>query len=252
MSDLCLENALASARSEAPKREPISHHITLRLNLPENDDAHPLRRICERGPDALCDGELLALILRPRVGEDALGLAQELLAAYGGLRALRRAAAPRRETGALGDETLRATLLAAFALGERSAMEPLRRGEPYTSAEDTRRFFEHRLGPKEHEVFAALFLDTRHRLIEYRELFFGTVDSTNIYFREVLRIAMSLNAAALVFCHNHPSGDARPSDADIEITRSLQRVLNLVDVRVLDHIVVTASDSASMMELGLL
>ena len=150
------------------------------------------------------------------------------------------------------DEGLRGALIAAFALSERSAMEPLARGKAYTSSQMSRRYLELRLGTKETEIFAALFLDTRHRLIEYRELFFGTVDATNVYFREVLRIAMSLNAAAIVLCHNHPSGVARPSHADIEITKSLKRILELVDVRVIDHIVVTANASSSMMELGLL
>ncbi len=220
--------------------------------MPDRSDEHPLRRLELKGPDALSDGELVALILAPLLGQEALPFAVSLLATHGGLTGLRKVAQLPQSAGKLKDEGLRAALVAAFALGERSAMEPLRRGKAYTSSQDSRGYFEQRLGAKETEVFAALFLDTRHRLIEYRELFFGTVDATNVYIREVLRIAMSLNSAAIVLCHNHPSGNSRPSHADIEITKSIKSVLQLVDVRVLDHIVVTANTSTSMMELGLL
>lgn len=245
-------NHSAAKSSQTLRPEPISHHITLRPHLPESDQAHPLRRLRQRGADALSDSELLALMLAPHVGDHALAYANDLLRVHADLRGLRRAAELPMHASTLGDEQVRALLLAAFALGERLAIEPLRCGEPYSSTRDTRRYLEQRLGAKDTEVFAALFLDTRHRLIEYQELFFGSVDSTRVYFREVLRTAMSLNASALVFCHNHPSGSARPSDADIEITRSLIRLLGLVDVRVLDHIIVSAGESASMSEMGLL
>ena len=211
-----------------------------------------MHRLAEKGLDALTDGELLALILSPRLGDEALSVALSLLTTHGGLCGLRKVAERPPAVCQIKDEGLRGALMAAFALGERSARESLARGAAYTSSDISRRYLEHRLGTKETEVFAALFLDTRHRLIEYRELFFGTVDATNVYFREVLRMAMSLNSAAIVLCHNHPSGNARPSHADIEITKSLKRILELVDVRVLDHIVVTANASSSMMELGLL
>jgi len=250
--DLYLKNHTMPADALDTRRQPISHHITLRSNLPGDHEAHPRVRVCERGADALCDSELLALVLRPQLGEDAHVYARQLLSEHGSLNALRRAAELPSGAHIFEDAELRVTLLAVFALAERSAALPLARGESYTSAGEVRRYFELRLGRNDTEVFAAMFLDTRHKLIEFRELFFGTVNSTNIYFREVLRSAMSLNSAALVFCHNHPSGDVRPSDADIEITRSLKRLLDLVDVRVLDHIVVTASESASMMELGLM
>lgn len=211
-----------------------------------------MRRLGERGLDALTDAELLALVLSPRLDEEALAAALTLLSTHGGLRGLRKVAERPLPVCPIEDEGLRGALIAAFALGERSAMEPVTRGKTYTSSHDSRRYLEHRLGARETEVFAALFLDTRHRLIEYRELFFGTVDATNVYFREVLRNAMSLNSAAIVLCHNHPSGDAKPSHADIELTKSLKRILEIVDVRVLDHIVVTANASFSMMEMGLL
>jgi len=253
VADPFLKNHMAPASSLDTGRELTLHHITLRPNLPDDDESHPVMRICARGADALCDSEMLALVLRPRFGEDALPYARHLLATHGSLRALRRAAElPPAAHTRIDDEELRATLLAVFTLAERSTGGDLAEGAHYSSSHDTRRYFELRIGRKDTEVFAALFLDTRHRLIEFRELFFGTVSSTHVYAREVLRTAMSLNASALVFCHNHPSGDVRPSDADIEITRSLKRLLDLVDVRVLDHIVVTDSDSVSMMELGLI
>lgn len=232
--------------------DATNYHITSGKELPKSGDEHPVARLRRKGPDALSDGELVALLLQPWFGDGALPTALALLHRYKGLRGLRKAVKLPNLASQIGGEDIRAALLAAFSLAERSALEPLNRGESYTSSKDSRRYLELRIGDLESEVFAALFLDTRHRLIEYRELFFGTVDATNVYFREVLRIAMSLNCAALVLCHNHPSGNARPSDADIEITRSLRSLLELVDVRLLDHIVVTSNASCSMMELGLI
>ncbi len=115
----------------------------------------------------------------------------------------------------------------------------VRRGTAMTSPQTVRDFLRVKLGNFEHEVFAALFLDTRHRLIEYRELFRGTIDGAAVYPREVVKEALSRNAAALIFAHNHPSGVAEPSEADRSITAKLGKALALVDVRILDHLVVT-------------
>lgn len=240
------------AHAAPAEADATSYHITSDEQLLNASEEHPLTRLRRKGPDALSDGELVALLLQPWLGDSALSVALSLLKTHKGLRGLRKIVTLPHLAAAIGGEEIRAALLAAFSLAERSALEPLTRGESYTSSKDSRRYLQQRLGDRESEVFAALFLDTRHRLIEYRELFFGTVDATNVYFREVLRIAMSLNCAALVLCHNHPSGDTKPSDADIEITRSLRGLLELVDVRILDHIVVTSNASCSMMELGLI
>ena len=125
------------------------------------------------------------------------------------------------------------------------------RGEQYSNPEATKTYLSCKLKHHEREVFAVMFLDNQHRLIAFEELFFGTIDSASVYPREVLKAALKVNAAALIFAHNHPSGDATPSQADKQITQRLKEALALVDIRVLDHIVV--GDSAiSFAERGLL
>ena len=125
------------------------------------------------------------------------------------------------------------------------------RGTAITSPERTKEFLLLHLAPLEHEVFACLFLDNRHRVIEYRELFRGTIDGASVHPREVVREAMRTNAAAVIFAHNHPSGVAEPSQSDLRITQRLKEALALVDVRVLDHFIV-GSEIVSFAERGLL
>lgn len=109
-----------------------------------------------------------------------------------------------------------------------------------------------KLGGFEHEVFSALFLDAKHRLIQYVEMFRGTIDSASVYPREVVKEALRLNAAAVIFAHNHPSGNPEPSQADKVLTQRLKEALALVDVRSLDHIIVAGQSTVSFAELGLL
>jgi len=129
----------------------------------------------------------------------------------------------------------------------------LRKGSPVLSAPaNTRAFLRSHLGPLEHEVFAMLVLDNRHRLIEYVELFRGTVDGASVHPREVVKEILKRNGAAVIFAHNHPSGVAEPSQADELITRRLRDGLALIDVRVLDHIIVGDEKCTSFAERGLL
>lgn len=109
-----------------------------------------------------------------------------------------------------------------------------------------------KLEARESEVFALMFLDSRNRLIEYKEMFFGTIDGASVYPREVVKAALAANAAACFLVHNHPSGIAEPSQADIRLTEGLKNALALVDVRVLDHFVVGARSIASLAELGIM
>lgn len=125
-------------------------------------------------------------------------------------------------------------------------------GETLTDPGMSRDFLRLRLAPLEHEVFACVFLDTRHRVIKFEILFRGTIDAATVHPREVMKTALSLNAAAIIFSHNHPSGVAEPSLADRALTRRLTDALALVDIRVLDHIVVAAGDTVSFAERGLL
>ena len=126
------------------------------------------------------------------------------------------------------------------------------RGDLFSSPQCARDFAQLQLGALEHEVFGALFLDNRHRLIEFERLFTGTIGSTSVYPREVVKRTLAVNAAAVIFTHNHPSGDTDPSTADQTITKRLKDALALIDVRVLDHIVVSATETTSMSERGFL
>ena len=126
------------------------------------------------------------------------------------------------------------------------------RGTVLSSPDESRDYLIIQLAEYEHEVFACLFLDNRHRVIEFRRLFRGTIDGCSVHPREVVKTALLLNTAAVIFAHNHPSGVAEPSRADITLTKRLQDALGLVDVRVLDHIVVGGAETVSFAERGLL
>lgn len=137
----------------------------------------------------------------------------------------------------------------------RRALDILKRrlrqpGVTVTSPQASTQFLQLKLAEREQEVFGALFLDTRHRLIEFKELFYGTIDGASVHPREVVKVALQLNAAAVILAHNHPSGVAVPSQADIAITGKLKSALALIDVRVLDHLVVTADESVSLAQRG--
>jgi DNA repair protein RadC len=128
----------------------------------------------------------------------------------------------------------------------------VRRGATLSSPRATRDFLTLKLGTLDHEVFAVIFLDKRHRVISYNEMFRGTIDGASVYPREVVKEALKLNAAAVILAHPHPSGVAEPSQADELITNRLKEALELIDVRILDHIIVAGGDTASFAELGLL
>lgn len=130
--------------------------------------------------------------------------------------------------------------------------QKIQRGASFTSPAIVREYLCTKLAGYEHEVFAVLFLDTQHRLIEYAELFRGTIDGAAVYPREVVKASLQLNAAAVIFSHNHPSGVPEPSQADLTITRRLKEALALVDVRTLDHIIVGGDQTVSFAERGLL
>ncbi len=113
--------------------------------------------------------------------------------------------------------------------------------DAFTSSQATRDFLRFKLGGKEREVFAVMLLDSQHQLIDYQELFFGTVNAASVYPREVVKAVLQENAAAVIFAHNHPSGVGEPSIADKQITKRLQDALGLIDVTVLDHVIIGES-----------
>ena len=212
----------------------------------------PREKLLERGAQSLSEAELLAIFLRTGVaGKSAVDLARELLAEFGGLRALLSADLDRfcRSKG-LGSAKY-AQLQAVLEMGRRHLFETLERGNPLSSPADTRRFLAAHLRDRHSEAFCALFLDNRHRVLAFEELFQGTIDGASVHPREVVRRCLEHNAAAVIFAHNHPSGVAEPSRADEQITRRLRDALALVDIRVLDHMVVGDGETTSLAERGM-
>lgn len=213
----------------------------------------PREKMLQRGSDALSDAELLAIFLRTGVkGKSAVDLSRDLLSRFGSLRALLTAD---KDTfcqhPGLG-EAKYAQLQATLEMSRRHLQETLQRGQILSSPMDSRDYLIARLRDYPHEVFACVFLDNRHRIIQFEEMFRGTINGASVHPREVVKKALILNAASIIFAHNHPSGVAEPSEADRQITRRLVDALELVDIRVLDHFVIGDGESVSFAERGLL
>jgi len=220
-------------------------------NWPEAE--RPREKLLQRGPEALSDAELLAIFLRTGIkGISAVDLARHLIQEFGGLRPLLEADCKTFCSHKGLGEAKYVQLQATLELGRRHLLATLERGDVLSSPDDTRRFLSARLRRYPHEVFAALFLDNRHRVIIFEELFTGTIDGASVHPREVVRRALQHNAAALILAHNHPSGVAEPSRADESITRRLKDALALVDIRVLDHLIVGDGEIVSLAERGLI
>jgi len=213
----------------------------------------PREKLLSDGARTLSDAELVAILLRhgtPR--NDAVSLARGLLSSSSGLRELLEAdlltfcGLPR--CGPAGF----ATLKSALELSQRYVYATLKRDGPLQNPSDAGTYLISRMKAYRREVFACLFLDTRHRVIAFRELFFGSVDSAHVHPREIIRACLELNCAAVILAHNHPSGVAEPSAADRAIIRRIVEAAGMVEVRVLDHLVVGERDVISIAELGLL
>ncbi len=215
-------------------------------------EQRPREKLLALGSESLTDAELLAIFLRTGTrGKTAVDLSHDLLSGFDGLRKLLRADEKTFcQHPGLGQAKY-AQLQAVLEMARRYLFEGMQRGESLGSPEDTRHYLASQLRDVPHEVFAALFLDQRHRVICYEELFRGTIDGANVYPREVVKKALQHNAAALIFAHNHPSGVAEPSQADERITHRLKDALSLVDIRVLDHFVI-GDEIVSFAERGLL
>ncbi|HLE65920.1 MAG TPA: DNA repair protein RadC [Burkholderiales bacterium] len=212
----------------------------------------PRERLLSLGAAALSDAELIAVFLRTGVrGKSALDLARELLSRCGGLSGLFGAGRAPADVSGLGPAKA-AQLAAVLEVARRCLCEELRAGSALASPAAVRDYLRLALGAREHEVFAALFLDAQHRVLRIEELFRGTLTQTSVYPREVVKAALAGNAAAVIFAHNHPSGVAQPSQADELLTRQLKEALALVDVKVLDHFVVAGNQCLSFAERGLL
>ncbi|MEY4757252.1 MAG: hypothetical protein RJA34_2150 [Pseudomonadota bacterium] len=228
-------------------------------------DARPREKMLARGPGALSDAELLALLLRTGIqGKGVLQMADELLRlqpargadpdrpGFDGIAGLLNATVDdlKRVKG-LGPAK-RSELLAVLELARRASAQKLRARDVFSTPGAVKQFFQLHLSAKAHEVFAVLFLDIQNRHIAMEEMFQGTLSQTSVYPREVVKRALRLDAAAVVLAHNHPSGSVQPSGADEALTRTLKAALALVDVRVLDHVIVGPGEALSMAERGYL
>jgi len=211
----------------------------------------PRERLLKHGPQSLSDAELLAIFLRCGIpGKTAVDLARDCLQDFGGLRKLLSAGRSQfcRHKG-LGMAKY-AQLQAVLEMARRHLGQSLAQGEGISHPRQAKDYIHACLRDYGHEVFACLYLDNRHRVLRFEELFRGTIDGASVHPREVVKAALQHNAAAVILAHNHPSGVAEPSAADRHITQKLKSALELVDIRILDHLVVGDRDCTSFAERG--
>ena len=216
-------------------------------------DARPREKLLARGPAALSDTELLALLLRTGVkGTNVLALAGTILERFEGFAPLMNASLDElSKIKGLGGKAKRAELAAVLEIARRALAQQLGTQPVFDNPKAVRDYVALQLRELPNERFAALFLDAHHRLIAMETLFHGTLTQTAVYPREVVKRALERNAAALILAHNHPSGVAEPSRADEHLTQTLRQALALVDIRVLDHLVVGRDTVVSFAERGL-
>ncbi len=216
------------------------------------DGERPQEKLLNSGPGALSDAELLALFIRSGTqGQSAVDIGRNLLREFGGIRQI-LTAEQRRICGFPGLGPARYALLqAAREIGRRFLDQSLRKQGPLSSPGQAADFLTHHLRDRRREIFAILYLDTRHQVVGYEELFSGTLNGATVHPREVVRSVLEHNASAVILAHNHPSGIAEPSQADAALTRRLRDALELIDVRLLDHIVIGDGEFVSMSDRGL-
>jgi len=212
----------------------------------------PRERLLAGGAQVLSDAELLAVLLRTGFrGKSAVELARDLLQQFGSLSRLLEEGPKLTRIKGLG-EAKSAQLVAAIEIARRSLQEDLKAGAALTSPGAVRDYLRLALSGRPHEVFVCIWLDAQHRVMTFEEPFRGTLTQTSVYPREIVKMALSFNAAAVIFAHNHPSGVAQPSQADELLTGNLKEALALVEVKVLDHFIIAGNQAISFAERGLL
>jgi DNA repair protein RadC len=211
----------------------------------------PREKLLEQGSGSLSDAELLAIFLRTGVsGKSAVDLARHLLNQFGSLRVLLEA-----DLAAFSDQlglgpAKYAQLQAVLEMARRHLAERMRKKPALENPQVVRDYLKAMLRHEPHEVFGCLFLDSKHQVLNFEALFRGSIDNTSVHPREVVKRALANNAAAVILCHNHPSGSTDPSQADRLLTKRLQKALELIDVRVLDHFIIGDGEPLSMAECG--
>ena len=214
-------------------------------------EERPREKLLAKGAAVLSDAEFLAIFLRTGLpGVTAIDLARDLLKHFGGLGPLlsaeQRAFCSAKGLGPAKFCQVQATL----ELTTRYLREQLHNNPIFTKPTHVRDYLAVQMRDYQREVFVVLLLDTRHQLIEYRELFQGTIDVANVHPREVVKLALQKNAAAVIVAHNHPSGNAEPSKSDIIITRRLKAALDVMEIRLLDHFIVGRGQVTSLADRG--
>jgi DNA repair protein RadC len=215
------------------------------------EQERPREKLLNKGASSLSDAELLAIFLRTGTqGVTAVDLSRSLLKQFGSLSSLMHADQTEFCKGHGLGTAKYAQLQAVLEMARRYLHENISKKSVMNNPDDTKRFLKSKLAHQQREVFACLYLDSKHQVIDYKELFFGTIDGASVHPREVVKSTLNHNAAAVIFAHNHPSGNPEPSQADINITRQLTDALSLIDVRVLDHLIIGNGDAVSLAELG--
>lgn len=217
------------------------------------EQERPREKLLQRGAAALSDAELLAIFLRTGIkGSTAIDLAYHLLDEFSSLRHLFNANLEQFSRVHGVGPAKYVQLQAVLELSKRYLDETIKRQSALSCPDDTRQYFKSQLRDRSYEVFAAVFLDNRHQVIHFEELFRGTIDGASVYPREVVKKALEHNAAALIVAHNHPSGIAEPSQSDERITERLKQALGLVDIRLLDHLIIGDGEIVSLAERGVI
>lgn len=217
------------------------------------EQSRPREKLLKRGAESLTDAELLAIFLRTGVhGFSAVDLAEKLINDYGSISNLLNA----DHTGFIQGHGLGTAkfvqLKAVMELASRHMEESLKRGDVFTDSQTVKRYLSSQIKNSARELFYVLFLDSQHQLISGETLFSGTLGSATVYPREILKRVLGLNASAVILAHNHPSGICEPSRADIQITEDIRKCLNLIDVKLLDHMIVGDAEVLSFAERGLI
>lgn len=216
-------------------------------------DQRPREKLLARGAAALTDAELLALLLRTGLpGHDVAALSAQVLHEFGGFAGLLHTGPDDLQRIKGLGPAKRAELAAVVEMARRAIAQQLTDAPVFDAPQKVKDYLALQLGGHPYEVFAVLFLDGQHRLIELHEMFRGTLTQTSVYPREVVKAALARNAGAVILAHNHPSGVAEPSRADEFLTQTLKSALQLIDVRVLDHLIVGRGQVVSLAERGLL
>jgi len=217
------------------------------------EQERPREKLINKGAAALSDAELLAIFLRTGTkGVTAVDLSRLLLNQFGSLNALMHASQSEFCQGLGLGPAKYVQLQAVLEMSRRYLQETISKQSSLTNPNDTKQYLQSKLAHQEREVFACLYLNNKHHVIAFEELFFGTIDGASVHPREVVKSTLQHNAAAVIFAHNHPSGNPEPSQSDINITQQLTNALQLIDVRVLDHLIVGKGSVASLAELGYL